>query len=186
MRVTPDYVADDPGLRAFVEQEYEHVTYHVVHLSISFAAEPRTPRLSTADVKLALSSTSTSVEPVAWSMTPKQVTDVAQVERRFTLGPQLSLLGADVSLGEIGRTTSKQRTDVFLQARNELRANPEWAFTSTKTMAINGSYRLILVVRGARESATGISVTISASTEGNLLRRYGRTLPDPLRLAAVL
>jgi hypothetical protein len=184
--VTPDYVADDPSLRMFVEQEAAHSVYHVVHLSLTFAGEPGAPRLARAAIELGLSSTSTAAEPVAWSMTPLRVTETAQVERSFTLGPTLKLHEAEASLGGIGQTVTGSRTDVFLQALRELRPDPAWEFTRTRDMHLYGSHRLTMVVRAPRDGATSLSGTVRAATKGGLLRWYRRELPDPLPLVSVL
>jgi hypothetical protein len=184
--VTTDYVAGDPDLKAFVEQEAVHSVYHVVHLSVSFATEPATPPLDRASIELTLSATAGVAPPVAWSMTPLQVVDPVQVTRRFRLGPQLKLQEVEVSLGEIERTTSRQRPEIFLQAQRELRSDPAWEFHRTGGMKLHGSYRLIMVVRAARDEAASVSGAMRASVKGNLLHWYRRELPGPLSLAAAL
>ncbi len=183
--VTPDYVADDPDLRTFVKTEAAHRVYHVVHMSVSFAAEPARPRLYRTAIELRLSGATTPA-PVAWSMSPLRVTDSVQVERSFRLGPELKLHDADMSVGEVEQKASWQRTEVFLQAQRVLQSDPAWEFTRTKTMSLYGSYRLIMVVRAGRDETTSIGGTVRAATRGNLLRRYRRELPDPLLLAAEL
>lgn len=186
VRITPDQVSDDPGLRMFVEQEAAHSVYHLVHLSLSFTGGSGVTPLARAAMELKLSSTSTAAEPVAWSMTPLRVTDTAQVERSFTLGPQLKLNDIEVSLGEVGRTVTQTRTDVFLQALRELRPDPAWEFARTRDMNLYGSHRLTMVVRAPRDGATSLSGTVRAATKANLLRWYKRELPDPLPLVSVL
>jgi hypothetical protein len=183
--VTPDYVADDPDLRAFVEREAASRVYHVVHMSVSFESEPARPRLDRTVIELSLSCATTPA-PVAWSMTPLRVTDSIQVERSFRLGPELKLQDVELSVGEAEQKQTWQRTEVFLQAQRILRSDPGWEFTRTKTMSLSGSYRLIMVVRADRHEATSISGTVRAATKGNLLRWYRRQLPDPLSLAAEL
>jgi hypothetical protein len=181
--VTADYVADDRDLRAFVENEAAHRVYHIVHMSVSFAGEPARPRLHRAAIEIRLSGTA-APEPVAWSMSPLRVTDSVQVERSFRLGPELKLHDVEVSGAEVEQKESWQRTQVFLQAQRVLRSDPAWEFTRTKTMSMYGSYRLIMVVRAARDEVTSFSGTVTAATRGNLLRRYRRELPDPLVLNA--
>jgi hypothetical protein len=184
--VTPDYVADDPGLRAFVAGEAAHAVYYLVHLSVSFAAEPASPRLDSAALDLTLSGPADAPQPVAWSMSPLRVSDPVQLERRFSLGPELKLADVSVKLGELDRTVSRQREDIFLQAQGELRADPRWEFQHTPAARLYGSFRLIMVVRAATGQPTSLSATIRAATKGNLLRRYRRELTGPLALTAVL
>ncbi|HUC23614.1 MAG TPA: hypothetical protein VMA73_12975 [Streptosporangiaceae bacterium] len=184
--VTAEYVADDPDLKAFVEQEAAHSVYHLVHLSVSFATEPASPRLDRASIELTLSATAGATRPVAWSMTPMRVLDPVQVERRFRLGPQLKLQEMEVSLGAIEQTTSRKRAETFLQAQRELRSDPAWEFCRTAGMKLSGSYRLIMVVRAANDAGVSISGAVRASVKGNLLHWYRRELPGPLSLAAAL
>lgn len=175
--VTAEYVASDPGLRAFVESEASRFTYHLVHMSTSFAEAPGEPRLETATFSLKLATPIGSPEPVAWSMAPLRITDTVHVERRLTLGPQLKLKDAEVSGGQFEQATSWQRAEVFLQAQRELRSDPEWEFRHTRTMRLHGSFRLTMVVRAARNEPVRITGTVLAATRGNLLRRYRGELP---------
>jgi hypothetical protein len=48
------------------------------------------------------------------------------------------------------------------------------------------AFRLVMVVRAAKDQPASISVTVAATARGNLLRRYQRDFPDLLSLAAVL
>lgn len=184
--VTLDYVAADPELRTFVAQEAGHYTYHLVHLSVSFAAEPSTPRLERLTVELKLSASVPQPAPVAWSMAPLRLGDTVQVEHSFRLGPELKLAEADFKLGEVERTVSGQRTKVFLQAQRELRSDPAWEFTSARKISLYGSYRLIMVVRAAVGVTTNIHSTLHAATRENLLHRYRRELPESLPLITPL
>jgi hypothetical protein len=184
--VTPDYVAADPELRTFVVQEAAHNVYYLVHLSVSFAAEPTRPRLERLAIELRLSSSVTPPTPVAWSMAPLRLSDSVQVEHGFRLGPELKLAGAEFKVGEVERNVSEQRAKVFLQAQRELRSDPAWEFTSARKMSLYGSYRLVMVVRTAKDAATSVSSTLRAATRGNLLHRYRRELPESLPLTTVL
>jgi hypothetical protein len=170
--VTPDYVAGYPDLRTFVEQEAGHSTYRLVHLSVSFAAEPAAPRLEAVTLEFRLTAAREAPQPVAWSMAPLRLTDVAHVERSFRLGPHLKLEDVEVSAVEYEKVTSRQQVEVFLQAQRELRSDPAWEFRRTRALDLYGSHRLVMVVRAGREQATGISGTVHAVTKGNLLRRY--------------
>jgi hypothetical protein len=178
--VTPEYVAGDADLRAFVEQESAHSTFHLVHMSVSFAAEPSAPQLETTTLYLRLGCAAGLREPVAWSMTPLRAADATQVERRVKLGPQLKLIDA-----EFEQTVSRQRDEIFLQAQRELRSDPAWEFRRTKNSPLYGSHRLIMVVRAAKGQPTSISAAVSATARGNLLRRYAREFQDVLSLEVV-
>lgn len=184
--VTPEYVAADPDLRAFVVREVAHNVYYLVHLSVSFAAEPSTPHMERLAIELRLSSSVTPPAPVAWSMAPLRLSDTVQVEHGFRLGPDLKLAGAEFNLGEVERNITEQRSKVFLQAQRELRSDPAWEFTSARKGSLYGSYRLVMVVRAAKGAATSINSTLRAATRENLLHRYRRELPESLPLTTVL
>ncbi|XVQ11487.1 hypothetical protein ACQP1W_02585 [Spirillospora sp. CA-255316] len=185
-QVTPEFVADDPELSAYVERESEHHTYHLVFMNLSFAVEPVSPRLASATLDLRLSATVPTPEPVALSMTPRRITDSAQVQRGFRLGPQLMLMEVEASLGSIERTTVREEHELFLQALRLLRPDPAWEFRRTKSMNLEGAHDLVMVVRTARNTAAGVTCTVTASTKAHMRRWYRRELPDPLQLGAAL
>lgn len=185
-QVTSDFVADDPGLSAYVDSESSHHAYHIVYMNLSFAARPVTPRLASATLSMKLSATVRTPEPIALSMSPRRMSDTTEVQRVFRLGPQLTLADVDASLGEIGKTTSRKEDEVFLQAMRLLRSDPAWEFRRTRTRDIEGSYDLVMIVRAARNAATGITCTVTASTKAHLRRWYRRELLDPLRLETAL
>src|SRR4051794_13290019 len=72
--ITPDYVGADDSLRTFVEQEAGRFAYHLIHMSITFAAEPEKPRLERSSVVLTLRSDGPE-SARAWSMSPQLVAD---------------------------------------------------------------------------------------------------------------
>jgi hypothetical protein len=176
-------VADDPDLRAFVEQEAAHSEYHLIHLSLGFEPTPVTPRLRSAGVALAMSSPTTAQQPIAWSMAPRIVDDTAEVSTSVQFAPQLklSMLG-EVSVGQAQRGTTRRQGRVFLEALREMQSDPAWHLYRTPSMSLRGVHRLVLVVRAAVGATTEISVTVEAKTQGRFLRRFGHTLPDPLRI----
>jgi hypothetical protein len=171
--VTGDYVAGSPDLAAFVRQEEATSTYHLVHLAISFDAAEEEPTLSTASVGLRLSSPAEAATPIAWSMLPSRVTDPTEVVTSFTLGPQLKLLGADLSPGSMSRSSTRRDTEVFLEALRELRSDPGWHLQRTSNLDLRGSHRLVMVVRADRAAPVRVDVAVRATaTQGGLFRRY--------------
>lgn len=186
MPVTAGLLAGDPQAQAFFAIESARASFHLVHLSVTFEDGPPPPALEWATVELALSNASSAVQPVAWSMMPHRVTDTHELQRSFTLGPQLKFLGVEAKAGEVSMAAKEQRTKVFLEALRDLQSVPKWRFTRTSNMPLRGAHRLIMVIRAERDSMTGVSTTVRAATRGNLLRRYATELPDPLTLASVL
>ncbi|MDV7215225.1 hypothetical protein [Streptomyces prunicolor] len=184
--LTREFVAADPDLAAYVERELEYHSYYLVYLNVSFAAEPAAPRLATATLDLKLSTTGNTSEPVALSMTPRQITDSVQVQRSVRFGPKLALMDVEATLGEVSKSTTRDEREVFLQALRQLRSDPTWEFRRTKTMDISGAFDLAMVVRTERDAAIGVTCTVTASTKGNLLRWYRQELAGPLQVGTVL
>ncbi|WFB06752.1 hypothetical protein LRS74_06610 [Streptomyces sp. LX-29] len=187
--VTTEFVSEDPELKAFVASEAGAAVYHLLHLSLTCAtqappggsgATPRSlPDLHTVNVDLTLSAEAgAAFPPVAWSMTPQQVTETVQATTNLQLGPQLAFVGHS-------RTT--QRGRVCVEALRELRSDPGWEIRHTRTVPIAGGYRLAMVVRAPARVVTRVAVGVGASVRrGHLLRRYREEIPDPLRLSVEL
>ncbi|MFD5555672.1 hypothetical protein ACFWIA_17745 [Streptomyces sp. NPDC127068] len=186
LRLTPDELAADPALARYAEDRAALYDHYLVRLSLTFAPEPRSPRLEFAHVGLSLSSTAFAPQPVAHSMDPVRLTDAVQVQRVRRIGPQLSLLGADASLGEVGRTVTFTRNRPLVQALDLGGSAPAWEFRRTEATELTGSYPLSLVVRSGAGAVTELGCTVTAGVKAPLLRRYHRVLPDPLRLHTVL
>jgi hypothetical protein len=185
--VTPEYVASSPDLCAFVEQEAAHSLYHLVHISVSFESGEAEAPLATAALDIALKSPGASRRPVAWSMSPMQITDPAEVTSSLTVGPQLKLGG--IELAGIGRTRTRvhRENDIFLQAFRELRADPGWRLQRTSAMALLGCFRFCLIVRSEIGATTELALTIAATVfRRNWLRSYSYSLLDPLSMSATL
>ncbi|MGX2995875.1 hypothetical protein JNUCC64_16580 [Streptomyces sp. JNUCC 64] len=186
LRLTPDELAADPDLARYAADQAALYDHYLVRLSLTFATEPRRPRLEFAHVALTLSSTAWAPPPVAHSMDPLRITDPVQVQRVRRIGPQLSLLGADASLGEVGRTVAFTSNQPLVQALDPGGSTPAWEFRRTEATELTGSHPLSLVVRCGAGAATELSCTVTAGVKAPLLRRYHRRLPDPLRLETVL
>ncbi|MFD3997864.1 hypothetical protein [Streptomyces sp. NPDC058548] len=185
-RLTHDQLADDPALAEYLTEQAGTYDYYLVHLSLTFAPTPQRPRLEFAHLALDLSAKPETPPPLAHSMDPMRLTDAVQVTRTRRLGPQLSLLGADASLGEVGRSQEFTNHQPFAQALGLHESTPGWEFRRTVASELTGCHVLRLVVRTAADSVTDLACTVTAGVKIPLLRRYTRTLPHPLRLAATL
>lgn len=157
-----------------------------MHLSLSFASDHRSPRLATASLLLELSADESASPPIALSMAPVRAADAVHFERTVKVGPELKILGVEGSVGEIGRTVSRDGQEVFLQALRVLRHDPGWEFKSTKTTHLSGMFELHMVVRATRGTRVRIACTVTASTTANITRWYRRTYPDLLHLVKEL
>ncbi|MFF7076412.1 hypothetical protein [Streptomyces lavendulae] len=185
-RLTHDQLAGDPGLTEYLTGQADAYDYYLVHLSLTFAPTPQRPRLEFAHLALDLSAKPETPPPLAHSMDPMRLTDAVQVTRTRRLGPQLSLLGTDASLGEVGRNQEYTAHQPFAQALGLHGSTPGWEFRRTVATELTGCHVLRLVVRTAVGSVTDLACTVTAGVKIPLLRRYTRTLPHPLRLEATL
>ncbi|MFI1373030.1 hypothetical protein ACH4UY_13560 [Streptomyces longwoodensis] len=185
VRLTPEELTADPELARYAEEQAALYEHHLVRLSLTFVPQAGGPRLKFANVALHLTS-DWGPKPVAHSMDPIRLTDPVQIEHVRRLGPQLSLLGADASLGEMSRTVGYTTNQPFVQALDLGGSTPAWDFRPTAATELSGTHPLSLVVRSGTGTDTEMWCTVTAGVEGPLLRRFSRELPDPLRLKAFL
>lgn len=185
VRLTPEELAADRELARYAQEQAALYEHHLVRLSLTFVPQEGGPRLKFANVALSLTS-DWGPKPVAHSMDPFRLTDPVQVTRVRRLGPQLSLLGADASLGELERTVGYTTNQPFVQALDLGGSTPAWDFRPTTATELTGTYPLSLVVRCGAGTDTELKCTVTAGVEKPLLRRFSRELPDPLRLKAFL
>ncbi|WP_175408449.1 hypothetical protein [Streptomyces sp. TRM64462] len=185
-RLTPDWLAADPELARY-HQEQSHVyDFFLLTLSVTFVSAAQRPRLEFAHVGLSLTTKPGAPEPIAHSMDPMRRTDAVQVTRTRRLGPQLSLLGADASLGEMGRTVGFTTHQPWVEALGLHAAEPAWEFRRTVATELSGCHVLSAVIRTGAGAATDVACTVTAGVKIPLLRRYHRKLRDPLRLEVAL
>jgi hypothetical protein len=172
-------VAHDAELQAFVEGEAGSAVYHLLHLSITCEQESGGPELHRVDVDLTLSADAVvAFQPMAWSMTPKQLTETVESTTSAQLGPQLAFVG-------YSRTAQQGR--VCLEALRELRSDPGWEIRHTRTAKIGGTYRLAMVVRAPHGATSRAAVTVGAAVrKGHVMRRYREEVPDPVSLVMTL
>ncbi|MBT2510194.1 hypothetical protein J7I98_30940 [Streptomyces sp. ISL-98] len=184
-------VAHDAELQAFVEGEADSAVYHLLHLSITCEKDSEGPALHTVDVDLTLTADADAdadtgagagagaaaivgFQPVAWSMTPKQLTETVESTTSAQLGPQLAF---------VGYSRTSQQSRVCLEALRELRSDPGWAIRHTRTAKIGGTYRLAMVVRAPRGAKSRAAVAVGAAVrKGHVMRRYREEMPDPVSL----
>ncbi|MFD8210515.1 hypothetical protein ACFV2S_29445 [Streptomyces sp. NPDC059695] len=185
VRLTPEELAADPELARYAEEQAALYEHHLVRLSLTFVPHTSGPRLKFANVALHLTS-GWGPKPVAHSMDPIRLTDPVQIEHVRRLGPQLSLLGADASLGEMTRTVGYTTNQPIVQALDLGGSTPAWDFRPTAATELSGTYPLSLVVRCGAGTETELRCTVTAGVEKPLLRRFSRELPNPLRLKAFL
>jgi hypothetical protein len=173
-----------PDVRGYIEQEAEHHRYHEVHLSVTFSHLSREPALHSVMLSIALTATGTVEQPIAWSMAPARIEDPAQRDVSFEIKPQLKVAGVEASVGTLTGKVSKTGSP-FLLALRELRSDPRWELKRTRNLPLDGTQRLVMVVRAPKDADTTMRVEVKASTKSSILRRY-RALATPLRLSTAL
>jgi hypothetical protein len=178
------YAACNSELRAFVEQEAGRFAYHLVHMSITFAAEPEKPWLERVTVNVTLSADGDA--PIAWSMNPLRASATSTVRTSVEFAPTLKLGDVvEVGLGSAGRERERSVEDSHLVAENQMRSDPRWVFKRTKSQALRGSQRLVLVVRAPWQAEARLTGEVTAATlRHTFLRRERAELPGPLTFRA--
>jgi hypothetical protein len=164
-------VDGDAALLAFMKEE--EASWQLVHSAVTFDAEDGDPDLETAAVRLAFGGPN-GATTVAWSMLPESASTPYDVNRGFSLGPEVKLSAVGASAGSIDGAKTHHGEDVYLRAGGLFTQSPEWKFKRTKTVKLAGSYRLVMVARGLRGTTAQLAVTLEGSV------RNGR-LPGPLK-----
>ncbi|MEV0978790.1 hypothetical protein [Streptomyces sp. NPDC049915] len=186
LQLTPAELGTDPELARFAQAEAGLSAYYLIRLAVTFAPQPRRPRLEFAHVALELSAKPADPAPRVHAMDPVRVTDPVQTSRTLRLGPQLSLMGTDASLGELERSVAFTAHHPLVEALGLYSNAPAWEFRRTPAHELSGCHPLRLIVRAPADAVTEVSVTVSAGAKIPLLRRFTRRLPNPLRLETTL
>ncbi|MEU2684647.1 hypothetical protein ABZ654_12410 [Streptomyces hygroscopicus] len=183
--VTAELVEPDRDLLDFLETEADNAVYHLVHLSVTCARDAPAPALHSVNLDVTLTAEpvrrgTTVFPPVAWSMTPRQLTEKADATApafAARLGPRLGFRhGVRTAYGE----------RMCLEARRELRSDPGWEIRHTPAVRIGGTYRMAMVVRAPRGAVSRAAVAVGATVrEGHTLHRFREELAEPLRLTAL-
>lgn len=173
--LTPSDANDDADLAAFIAREWEAARYAQVHCAISFNAGD-TP-LASAAVELQLASPSSEPPPIAWSLSPEVAATPFELTTSFSVGPKLKILGAEAG-AEIGESKTAHGEDAFLRSTGLLTGRPSWVFARRKTVELEGSYRLILIIRTPAGAPLEVTVTLRASlAHRGVPQLFRKTLP---------
>jgi hypothetical protein len=176
--ITKARVAGDEGLGRFIGQG-SAVAYYYVWLGITFVAHAG-PRLSSAQLKLALTSVPAAPAPFALSVRPAADGVAQKISRRVTVGSELSLPA--VVKGNVQAETSREyeQTSVFVRGLGLGGSTPGWEFTRAAGKLLEGSCLLELVVQAARDAKLSVSGTVTAQATGGLRFPVRSELPAPL------
>ncbi|MEU4598684.1 hypothetical protein [Nocardia sp. NPDC023988] len=168
------------------ELETDQYDYYLVWVSVTFLPVYNRAPLEFTRISLSLKSEPEFPNPIAHAMAPMRVLDPVEISQVRRFGPQLSILGADASLGEIGKTIKYTSSQPYVEALGLQGAVPAWEFRRTRSHDLFGCHRLDLVVRTAAGAITDANFTVTAGVKMPILRRFTRQLPNPLRLEATL
>lgn len=186
--ITSQTVAGDSDLRTFVAAEATACTYYLVHLAATFTSAADDPPFVSATLELLLSADGHdgARSPIAWSMLPQRVTDDHTSATTWNLGPKLALHGFGMSLGSVENTQTATSSAVFIEALGLLRSDPSWRIAATARMAMTGTHRFVLVVRGPREQAVHAVLGMRSTVRSRSLLRYRSQALPPVVLSAAL
>ena len=169
----------DTDLVAFIRGEAATARYVLVHSALTFHSDPGDPEFESAEVLMDLSDETGTLEVIAWSLLPQSAAMPFETSRGFALGPSLKLSGVDLTVGSVDGTTTRHGHDVFLRAIDELTSHAGWKFQRTPTVELDGSYRLVMIVRASALGKAQLSVTLAATVRASGLRprRFRSVLP---------
>ena len=157
IRLRPEKLDRDAA--AFVRAEEERASYYLFTLPVSFYPEAQAPLLS-ADLGILLSQDGAvgEPEPVAWSMSPTQVSSPRRPSTTVTLTARLLFMEAKVS-----RDIGSEQPEFFLLGLGEGKSDPEWRFRPTSQQPLVGVHRLSLIVWAPAGVRCAADIRIGAS-----------------------
>jgi hypothetical protein len=126
--------------------------FHLLTIITSFTSDLDRPFVSAwVDIKLRSRDPNAPGQPIAWSMKPDSASEAVSVSRKVTLSRSLKLGIPGVPLkASVGGGSEQQETfirhDVSMEALNEGRSDPRWAFYTTNSGQIHGKHTLCLVI----------------------------------------
>jgi hypothetical protein len=161
-------VKDNPDLVTFMRDE--EASWQLVHSGVTFQTGPGDRELETGDVRLHLR----GADAVAWSLLPELASTPIQTTESFTFAPRLKLAAVEASLGEIEKSKTQQGQTPYLRADGLLSSDPVWRFKRTDMVTLDGTYRLVMVVRASVGVTARLGVTLGGSVRPPFLFRAVR------------
>lgn len=171
-QVTPineQYRPDDQDLQAFLRANAATTRFVLALMALDFPPSDGM-RLADANVSVTLRDNGEPSETVAYSVSPLAAGSPYEVNRGYSISPNLKI--GSVGVGgqrESGTVDHGERTYVF--GGGELTANPSWTFRPTETQKLEGSTRLSLVIRVPCGRTGTISVSVGAAIGAGRFRK---------------
>jgi hypothetical protein len=170
VRLDSQHIAEDPTLRAFVEQA--NAAFYLIHLACLFDASWLRPvRGATIAVPL---SDPLADSPLAWSMSPLSERDEVEASSGVKLGVDLKVATASLETSH-----ERRRRRPTLMAYGELTSEPTWQLTRRPSQPILGSRRFILVLRAHPRGNPQVEVKLS-------YRAFRQTLDEKRPISVTL
>jgi hypothetical protein len=181
--ITEARVVGDEGLRRVIEEGSREVAYYYVCLGITFITHD-SPRLESAQVKLAIAADPAVPVPTALSIRPFAEGTAQKIERTVKVAPKLTLPGVgDTEIGDFEATREYEQTKLFVRGLGLEGSTPGWEFTRVAGRRLEGTCRLEVIVQARRGATVTVAGSVRAQATWSRLRwRYRGELPHPLHL----
>jgi hypothetical protein len=181
--ITEARVADDEGLRRFIEQGNRQVAYYYVCVGVTFVTYDG-PRLEAAQVKLTISADPAVPAPSALAIRPFAEGTPQKIERAVKIAPKLTLpVVGSTEIGDFEAKREYEQTMLFVRGLGLEGSTPSWEFTRVPGKRLEGTCRLEVIIQARRGTVLTVAGSVTAqATLGHLLGRYRGELPNPLPL----
>jgi hypothetical protein len=160
--------------------------FHLLTINADFVHDEERPFVSAwVNVTLRCAAPDAAQQPVAWSMRPRNESEVVAVSRKVTVGPGLKLTvpGISAELSPAVSTETQEtfsRHDVSLEALGEGGSDPRWNFYATASGPVRGTRVLSLVIDIPADAHGTASIDMGATIRARRLKvfRYAADLTD--------
>lgn len=159
VRIALADLADDDEIRPFVAARADF-SFHLLHIACSVV--PETDLLLTQvslDFILSCLDVQARPAPVALSMTPERLDQPVELSHTVRLAAPLKIVDIGVERAETTTTTQ-----VYVQAMNQLRADPKWLLIRTDSVEIKGMQRFAMIVQAPSNGGQG-TLTVRATVK---------------------
>jgi hypothetical protein len=173
----------DQEVTAEIKAQLDKFDFYLVQLACSFQPAEGC-RFHIATFEINLEANPSPPTPLAYDLQPDKVEDELKVNRKFALDPNFKLKILQQEIGLSGVPIKAELTKEYVTYTSRIVASglqtsqASWQFARTKAREINGSYRLLMVVRKPKGSKVTGQMSLTASQE--FLLPFGPVGPLPL------
>ncbi|HEX2909592.1 MAG TPA: hypothetical protein VH186_02210 [Chloroflexia bacterium] len=181
-----------------IKAQLDNYDFYLVQLACSFLPADGC-RFHTANFEIDLQSEPASPASIAYDQQPDKVEDELKVNNKFTLDPNLKIKVLQMDIGLSGVPFKAELSREYVAYTSRVTATglqtsqPGWKFSRSKSHDINGSYRLLLIVRKPKGTKVTGRMSLSASQEyllpggpigplplSTIWRKHGQLVDDQL------